>query len=165
MEKIHLHNAKRLQEIIVEIGWPSRNKVGDQGSQAAWLIVQHAISWPSFMKSCLTLMSDQLEQSAIDTVHIAYLSDRIAMYEDRPQSYSTQFIIGPQDQLVFYQLDAPVGQINQRRQQLGLSSIEEKLAELIDQSKHDAPAKPSEKEKHLRQEIYNNWRQKVGWIE
>src|SRR5688500_12493537 len=48
MEAVHRHNAARLREIIGEYGWPGASLVGTDGAEAAWLIVQHAISEPEF---------------------------------------------------------------------------------------------------------------------
>ena len=164
MEQVHLNNAQRLQEIISEIGWPSKDRVGDEASQAAWLIVQHTISWPFFMKNCLALIEGQLDRKVIDPIHIAFLSDRIAMYENRPQSYGTQFVGNRQGQLIPYQLDAPVSQINQRRKELGLNSVEERLTELTNQSSFEPQVNPSKEEEMVAQATYDRWRRQVGWI-
>ncbi len=64
MEEVHLSNAKRLQEIILQIGYPNTDKVGIKYSQAAWLI-QHAISPPDFMKNCLPLAQQEIKKSAL----------------------------------------------------------------------------------------------------
>lgn len=164
MEEVHLHNAQRLQEIIVQIGWPAQEQVGEEASQAAWLIVQHAISLPSFMKSALALMNEQRQSRTIDPVNLAFLSDRIAMFENHPQSYGTQFINDEQGQLVPYQLDDSVDQVNQRRQQLGLNTMEERLAELIAQMDVEQANQPTAGERQAQQEEYDVWRKKVGWL-
>lgn len=108
MELVHLDNARRLQEIIDQIGWPTQEQVGKEASQAAWLIVQHAISLPSLMKSALALMQTPDKARTIDPVSLAFLSDRIAMYEGRPQTYGTQFVSDDQGLLAPYLLDGPI---------------------------------------------------------
>lgn len=164
MEKIHLENARRLQEIIIQIGWPAQEQVGEEASQAAWLIVQHAISLPSFMKSSLALMREQEKARTIDPVNLAFLSDRIAMYENSPQSYGTQFVDDQQGQLVPYRLDNSIARVNQRRQKLGLNTIEERLIELTAQMNVEQKRQPTANERQLEQEEYDAWRRKVGWI-
>ncbi|MBC8154290.1 MAG: hypothetical protein H7Z72_15410 [Bacteroidetes bacterium] len=164
MEKVHLDNAQRLQEIIVQMGWPTREQVGEEASRAAWLIVQHAISLPSFMKSALALMKEQAKESAIDPVELAFLSDRIAMFENLPQSYGTQFVGDEQGRLVPYQLDDSIDQVNQRRQQLGLNTVEERLDELTAQMNVEREKQPTANERQLEWEEYDTWRRKVGWI-
>ncbi|MFD2573071.1 DUF6624 domain-containing protein [Spirosoma soli] len=164
MEEVHLDNARQLQEIIVQIGWPAQEQVGEEASQAAWLIVQHAISLPSFMKSCLALMNEQEKTRTIDPVNVAFLSDRIAMYENRLQSYGTQFVSDSQGQLIAYELDDSVDQVNQRRQQLGLNTIEERLAELTAQMNVEQKNQPAATERQREKAEYDAWRRKVGWL-
>lgn len=160
MEVVHLDNARRLQEIIDQIGWPAPEQVGEAASQAAWLIVQHAISLPSLMKSALALMQEPEKTKTIDPVNLAFLSDRIAMYESRPQSYGTQFVNNDQGILVPYALDEPVDQVNQRRRQVGLNTVEERLVELTAELGVESVEPPTASER----EEYDAWRRKVGWI-
>ncbi len=37
---VHAHTA-RLQEIVAEHGWPGRSLAGEDGADAAWLVLQH----------------------------------------------------------------------------------------------------------------------------
>ncbi len=46
MQQVHEQNAKRLDEIVTEHGWPGVSVVGLEGSRAAWLIAQHARPLP-----------------------------------------------------------------------------------------------------------------------
>jgi hypothetical protein len=164
MEEVHLANAKRLQEIISEIGYPTIDKVGSEASQAAWLIIQHAISLPDFMKSCLALAQEQSADNKIDPVHVAFLSDRIAMYENRPQAYGTQFIRNDTGELTPYQLDDTLAVVNQRRQALGLNTVEERLKELKQQAQKEKEPEKTNDQIQKEKEAYDNWRRKVGWI-
>lgn len=164
MEKIHLENARRLQEIISQIGWPTREQVGEEASQAAWLIVQHAISFPLFMKNCLVLMKEQEKAGTINPVNVAFLSDRIAMYENRPQSYGTQFVRNNQGRLVSHELDASIDKVNQCRQKLELNTVAERLAELTTQMSVRQEKQPTADERQLEKNEYDTWRKKVGWI-
>lgn len=42
MRSVHEENNKRITEIIEKFGWPLETEVGEDGSEAVWLIVQHA---------------------------------------------------------------------------------------------------------------------------
>lgn len=88
MEHVHRLNAKRLREIIDEIGFPTISKVGKKASNSAWLIIQHAISEPSFMKNAYQLMLEN--QTDIDLKNIAFLHDRIQFFQGKPQKFGTQ---------------------------------------------------------------------------
>ncbi|MET0105690.1 MAG: DUF6624 domain-containing protein [Sedimenticola sp.] len=43
MKSVHEENNKRIKEIIKKSGWPLESEVGEDGAEAAWLIVQHAV--------------------------------------------------------------------------------------------------------------------------
>lgn len=109
-------------------------------------------------------MKEQEKERTIDPVNLAFLSDRIAMYANRPQSYGTQFVDDEQGRLVSYQLDDSTEQVNQRREKLGLNTVEERLVELIAQMKVEQEKQPTANERQFEQEKYDAWRRKVGWI-
>jgi len=65
MEDVHIRNAARLRALISEHGWPVEDIVGKDGSEAAWLIAQHAIGEPEFQRMALSLLqvAAAIEQS------------------------------------------------------------------------------------------------------
>lgn len=83
-------NTARLKEIVAEIGWLNRSKVGDQAEHDAWLLVQHADDDPAFQRACLDLMSRE-PPGEVCPEHRAYLDDRLRVAEGKPQRYGTQF--------------------------------------------------------------------------
>jgi hypothetical protein len=80
-------NARRMREIVSEIGWPTRSKVGAEAEHMAWLLVQHAEI--EFQRECLPLMTRE-PADEVCPQHLAYLSDRIRVREGKPQRYGTQ---------------------------------------------------------------------------
>src|SRR5581483_10672223 len=95
IEALHYKNASRLKEIIVEHGWPDREVVGEEGTLAAWFIAQHAIGDPEFQRQALKLVQERVSKAKVPAAHKAYLFDRIAMYEGRPQRCGTQSLPCP----------------------------------------------------------------------
>src|SRR5262249_17841208 len=57
-----------------------------------WLIAQHAVGEPDFQRSALVLVATYIEQERVPAWHAAYLEDRIALHEGRPQRFGTQWI-------------------------------------------------------------------------
>lgn len=116
-------NRMRLLEIVRQIGWPSKTKVGGDASHSAWLLVQHADDEPSFQRSCLNLMkaapSDEVEPE-----DIAYLEDRIAINEDRPQLYGTQWKVD-QDGIYVPEDILDPDHIDQHRAAMGMDPFAE----------------------------------------
>lgn len=85
-------NTAKLKKIIEAHGWPTIPMVGPEGALAAWLIVQHADLEPAFQRRCLEMLK-QLPEGAVALSHIAYLTDRVAVNDGRPQVYGTQFTL------------------------------------------------------------------------
>src|SRR5690349_229279 len=50
MAEVHRRNAARLPAIIAEHGWPGRSLVGEDGAEAACLVLHHAIGDPPLQR-------------------------------------------------------------------------------------------------------------------
>lgn len=122
-ETVDHRNTKRLKAIVDEIGWPSISKVGHDGSSNAWLLIQHADHDPDFQKICLKLMKSEPE-GEVSKQNIAYLEDRIAVGEGRPQIYGTQFHQDADGQLEPQPIE-DVGKVDERRKDMGLETLDE----------------------------------------
>ncbi|MCC6615873.1 MAG: hypothetical protein IT320_20555 [Anaerolineae bacterium] len=86
----HAH-TQRMKAIIAEHGYPGFRLVGLQGTQAAWLLIQHADHDLDFQKQCLELLRRAVEAGDALPSNLAYLSDRVRVAEGLPQIYGTQF--------------------------------------------------------------------------
>ena len=89
MAEVHARNARQLESVIAEHGWPGKSLVGDDGAHAAWLVLQHAIGNPGLQRKCLPLLRDAAARGDMEPAHPAYLEDRINFFERRPQRYGT----------------------------------------------------------------------------
>lgn len=161
MERLHNKNVEVLNDIIETIGYPSIDKVGKKGSEAAWLVIQHAIGQPDFMKKCLKLLERAVDENKADPINLAYLTDRIAVFEGRLQSYGTQFDWDENGVLSPNPFDDLV-KVNQRRKFLGLHTIQEQTSLMRQRAENENQKPPIDLEK--RRIAYDNWRKKVGWI-
>lgn len=123
MEAVHVSHARRLRELIAEHGWPAEDIAGVDGAEAAWLIVQHAIGEPDFMRRALELVRDCSEQGRIPRWHAAYLEDRIALYRGRPQRYGTQEVDDPRDGLGRPWTLADPEHVDELRASVGLKAL------------------------------------------
>lgn len=157
MEAVHISNAARLAAIIEQYGWPGNSLVGEEGAWAAWLISQHAIGNPPFMRHCLTLLKQAAANNEVTPWQVAFLEDRIRMYEGKPQIYGTQFQPNKNGELEPYLIENPEF-VNDRRLAVGLNTIEERTAELIAQSTRENIPTPPDLD-----EQYQKWLYSVGW--
>lgn len=160
MEALHNRNAKSLQDIIDAIGYPTVDKVGKDASEAAWLVIQHAIGQPAFMKRCAALLENAVRENKADPKNLAYLTDRIAVLEGKQQLYGTQFDWDENGELSPNPFDDPA-RVNLRRKALGLNTVEEQTALIRQRAKSDNQTPPPDFEKR-KQEI-DEWRRAVGW--
>ncbi|QJB38124.1 hypothetical protein HF324_09745 [Chitinophaga oryzae] len=161
MEKLHNSNAAILNEIIDTIGYPTIQKVGKEASEAAWLVIQHAIGQPDFMKKCRGLLEKAVAGHQAEPWNLAYLTDRIAVLEGKPQLYGTQFDWDKNGKLspnLFDDLD----KVNERRKHIRLNTLEEQTTLIRQRAASEGQTPPEDYDK--RQREADEWRKRVGWM-
>jgi hypothetical protein len=156
MAAVHRAHAARLREILAELGWPSEAMVGRDGAKAAWLVAQHSIGEPDFMRHCRNLLEEASARGDVPRGHFALIDDRIRVYESRPQRYGSQLRGGPGG-LEPYPLEDPT-KVDQWRQELGLPP----LAEIIAHARANPP--PSPRDAAAKEAQEQAWRRETGWI-
>ncbi len=158
MEEVHRRNAARLETIVGESGWPGRALVGEDGAEAAWQILQHAISRPDLMRAYLPLLEQAARSGDIPAWQPAYVLDRIRFFEGRPQIYGTQYDSDDQGLSQLWTLEDPEG-VNERRKSVGLPPLTEGGAHTRVQGT------PSPEKVKARREAMLAWARSVGWRE
>ena len=124
-EEIDKPHTRRLKEIVDKYGWPGKSLVGRDGSSAAWLLVQHAgRDEMEFLERVLALMKRGAASGDVALHDVAYLGDRIAMYQNKPQQYGTQYTEGPDGVMVRHPIEDEA-QVDERRAAAGLPSMAE----------------------------------------
>lgn len=161
MEKLHNRNAKILNDLIDTIGYPTIDKVGKEASEAAWLVIQHSIGQPDFMKKCVELLENEVSEIKANPGNLAYLIDRIAVYEGKMQLYGTQFDWDENGKLSPTQID-DLAKVNQRRKSIGLNTLDEQTVIIRRQAENENQSPPIDFEERKRK--YDEWRKAVGWI-
>jgi len=117
-------NLAQLKEIIAACGWPS----GAKGSHSAWLLAQHADNDIAFQRQAKGLLEAAVKNGSGAPRDLAYLADRIAAAEGRPQEYGTQFTQTDRCHLEMLPVDS-IDAVNRRRLAIGLQSMEAYAAE------------------------------------
>jgi len=152
MEEVHMRNAARLRELIELHGWPTEDVAGKDGAEAAWFITQHAIGEPEFQRRALKLIQARIAEGRVPAWHAAYLEDRIAMYECRPQRYGTQWMDDPRDgRMRPWTLGDPE-RVDELRAQVGLEPL------------HPIPEPGPDLPQENREEIQQNYRWWEQWL-
>jgi len=161
METLHIKNAEKLNEIIDEIGFPTIEKVGIEASESAWLIIQHSISKPEFMKKCLKLLENVTIENKVYEKNLASLLDRINVLEGKPQLYGTQFDWDKNGELSPNEYDDLL-KVNFRRLKIGLNTLEEQTQIIRLQAKNENQTVP--RNLHEREKEIIIWKRRIGWI-
>lgn len=160
MAQIHKQNAIVLEEIMGEIGYPTVDKVGEAGSEAAWLVIQHAIGSPAFMKKSAKLLENAVAEYKANPINLAYLTDRIAVLEGLPQSYGTQFDWGENGEMSPKAYDDR-DLVDKRRRAIGLNTLSEQTTLMRNQVIAENQKPPSDYAQ--RKKDIAKWRAAVGW--
>src|SRR5690554_4548472 len=119
----------RLEEIILEFGWPTIGLVGEDGEEAAWAIAQHSDLDPEFQRFALEQLRAAVEIGQASAGNLAYLDDRVATGADEPQTYGTQVRCGPDGPEPATPITDEAG-LEQRRADAGLPPFSDYLAEM-----------------------------------
>ena len=160
MREVHERNAARLRELIESHGWPTRVLVGEDGANAAWLILQHAIGDPALQRRGLVLMQEA--EGEVSRVHVAMLEDRIRVNEGRGQRYGTQFDWDRNGLLSPLPIEDADG-VDRRRGEVGLPPLAEDIERMRDMSTRNGERAPADWD--ARQSEIREWRRSTGWLD
>ncbi len=155
MQRVHESNAARLEEVVESCGWPGKSLVDEDGAEAAWLLLQHAVSRPDLMRRCLPLLEQAAAGGEIPRRHVAYLTDRIRFFEGRPQVYGTHYAPDDRGRRTVYALE-DAGAVNELRAAVGLEPLPE------DARVPAVRAAPPEAVRRERAALAQ-WARSVGW--
>ena len=162
MRAVHDANAARLGSIVAEHGWPGTSRVGHDGGEAAWLVVQHAIAQPALQRRALEALSAAVEHEEAPAWQAAMLEDRIRIFEGRPQRYGTQFDWDADGVLSPLAIEDPAG-LAARRRAVGLRPLEDDLHARRRESAEGGERPPADWAERRREE--EAWLREIGWRE
>lgn len=162
MEAVHRSNARALETILDESGWPGRSRVGEAGAEAAFRIAQHAISLPDFQRRCLELLRGAVAAGEAPGWQAAMLEDRIRFNERRPQRYGTVFDWDESGELSPWSIDDAAG-VDERRAAVDLGPLAEAVADLRGRAAREGDRPPGDW--LARQRRIAEWARQVGWID
>jgi hypothetical protein len=149
-------HASALESIIGEHGWPGKSLVGEDGSHAAWFVLQHAIERPDLQRRCLLLLRAVVARGEAAPAQAAYLEDKISFWERRPQRYGTQFDWDADGRMSPWVLEDRQ-RIDEYRAAVGLGPLQEKIDQFVS-DEH----RPADNEQYQRELLA--WAKSVGWL-
>lgn len=158
MEEVHRRNARELLALVQAHGWPGRSIAGDDGMHAAWLVLQHAIGEPAVQRGCLPILREAANRGEATPAQVAYLEDRIAYFERRPQRYGTQFDWDERGMMSPWTLEDPEN-VDARRTSVGLPPMADRIAEVRRNAQGSVPPDHARRQAQMLA-----WSKSVGWV-
>lgn len=114
-----------LKKLFKEYGFLGIEEVGKQGSNNFWLMMQHCDRDPKFQEEVLTDMKKHLERKNASSSNYAYLIDRVNVNTGKLQIYGTQMRLNNDQSSYEPKSVTDPDNLNKRRGQVGLDTIEE----------------------------------------
>jgi hypothetical protein len=162
MEAVHRENARVLERVLDERGWPAVADVGEDGSEAAWVVAIHAIGEPAFQRRCLRLLERAVRKGGARAARWASLLDRIRFNERRPQVYGTLFDWDESGRMSPWPIEA-AQEVEARRREVGLPPLRESVREVRERSAREGGRAPKPFDE--RQAEIRAWSRRVGWLD
>jgi hypothetical protein len=156
LDEVIRRHAAALEAILEQHGWPGKALVGEDGSHAAWFVLQHAIARPDLQRRVLPLLRAAVARGEAAPAQAAYLADKICFWERRPQRYGTQFDWDAEGRLSPWLLEDPE-RVDAYRAAVGLGPLQEKI-EQFGRDEH----RPADYERYQQELVA--WAQSVGWL-
>jgi hypothetical protein len=122
MQAIDAANTERMKAIVNQYGWPGPDLVGQDGSSAAILLVQHASL--DFQKRMLPLVEKAYRSGDLSGQDYALLLDKVRVGEGKPQVYGTQVKEWNGQEPVLRPIEDEAN-VDKRRAEVGLSTLAE----------------------------------------
>jgi len=161
MAIVHRRNGDRLAEMVDAHGWPGRSLVGDDGADAAWLVLHHAIGDPALQRRCLPMLEEAAACGDVPAWHPATLLDVIRFHERRPQVYGTVFDWDDSGEMAPWHIEQPDG-VDERRAAAGLPTLAEQTASVREAAAAEGDLPPADLA--ARRHEADAWARSVGWI-
>ncbi len=125
MGAVDAANSLRIREILEEHGWPGWSMVGEDGSLAAWVVIQHADRQLDLQELGLRYLQGAVDAGDASAGDLAYLVDRVRVAKGQPQVYGTQLGAGPDGELIPQTPIENGANVDARRAEAGLGTLEE----------------------------------------
>jgi hypothetical protein len=124
-------NTRLLKQLLQDYDWIDSHRFGVRIASHAWVLAQHADADPAFQQEVLERMAPYLENGGVRPRDYAYLFDRVAVNQGRPQRYGTQPMESCNDDgsLSPRPLEDPET-VDERRAELGIEPMANAMAEM-----------------------------------
>ncbi|WP_029271689.1 DUF6624 domain-containing protein [Flavobacterium sp. KJJ] len=121
-------NLIKVMKILDEKGWVGKNVVGAEANKTLFLVMQH--SPLIYQQKYLPMMREAVKKGDANQRNLAYLEDRIALREGRPQIYGSQYANNKMKNTWHISPMIDPDNVDKRRAEVGLGPIAEYAVQL-----------------------------------
>ncbi|MDB5029801.1 DUF6624 domain-containing protein [Mucilaginibacter sp.] len=141
INKLDSVNQQKVETIIDKYHWPKSNEIDKEGSNAIFLVIQHAKL--AMKLKYLPLIKEAYKMDLVTAPDMALLEDRINTMQHKKQLYGSQLIGDGTGKYYVEPLEDP-DNVDKRRAEMGLQPMNEylkywKMAWDVEQYKKDLP--------------------------
>lgn len=119
-------NRIKVSAILDSVGWPGPDVIGPNGSNALFLVVQHADL--KMQEKYLPMMREAVKKGNAKASSLAMLEDRVALAQGKKQIYGSQIGTDPETGEYYVMPLEDPDKVDQRRAEVGLQPLAEYLA-------------------------------------
>ncbi|NVM67499.1 hypothetical protein FHW88_005827 [Mucilaginibacter sp. SG538B] len=123
MHKTDSQNLIRVNAILTKYGWLGPQKVGITGSQALFLVIQHADL--QTQQNYLPMIRAAEKNGEILSSNLAILEDRINMRTGKKQVYGSQGFTDKQTGKIYIYPIADIDHLDERRKAMGMPPMKD----------------------------------------
>jgi hypothetical protein len=121
-------NLVKVAKILDEKGWLGKDVIGAQANQTLFLVIQH--SPLKYQQKYLPMMREAVKKGNATPGNLAYLEDRVALREGRPQIYGSQSARNKMTKKSYVSPMIDPDNVDKRRAEVGLGTMVEYAAKL-----------------------------------
>lgn len=136
-------NLIQVEAIINKHGWLGSDKIGSQANTTLFMVIQHS-ELPDQIKY-LPMMREAVKKGNAKASSLALLEDRVALKQGKRQIYGSQISWNMQTDVSFVAPLEDPDNVDRRRAEVGLPSLQSYLAEMdmkwdVEKYKKELPA-------------------------
>jgi len=126
-------NVARFAALIEDTGeWPGLRLVGADGTDAAWMLAQHADRANELRRRWIPILTTAVDTGDADPRHLGTLTDRVAAVAGERQTYGTIAILAADGEPEFPLPVADAAHLETRRAEIGLPPVSAEAPYLAD---------------------------------
>ena len=161
MAIVHRRNGDRLGEMVDAYGWPGAPMVGEDGADAAWLVLHHAIGDPALQRRCLPLLEAGGRAGRDPGLASGHAARRHPLLRGAPAGLRKHVRLGRVGRAWCRGRSRTPSGVDERRASVGLPPLADQVASARAAAEREGDHRPADPA--ARRDEAERWARSVGW--